>query len=80
MKIENFVTSFHSRFKLPLSIWYSCVIQDFDEQFMHNLQDILLTSICAFKLCCFEVKTAKNTRENVKMNVLAIVGVNHTMG
>lgn len=41
-----------------LSIWHSCVIQDFDEQFMHNLQDILLTSICAFKLCCFEVKTA----------------------
>lgn len=58
LKIENFVTLFHSRFKLPLSIWYSCVIQDFDEQFMHNLQDILLTSICAFKLCCFEVKTA----------------------
>lgn len=58
LKIENFVTLFHSRFKLPLSIWHSCVIQDFDEQFMHNLQDILLTSICAFKLCCFEVKTA----------------------
>lgn len=58
LKIENFVTLFHSRFKLSLSIWHSCVIQDFDEQFMHNLQDILLTSICAFKLCCFEVKTA----------------------
>lgn len=52
MKIENVVTLFHSRFKLSLSIWHSCVIQDFDEQFMHNLQDILLTSICAFKLCC----------------------------
>lgn len=58
LKIENFVTLFHSCFKLSLSIWHSCVIQDFDEQFMHNLQDILLTSICAFKLCCFEVKTA----------------------
>lgn len=58
LKIENFVTLFHSRFKFSLSIWHSCVIQDFDEQFMHNLQDILLTSICAFKLCCFEVKTA----------------------
>lgn len=58
LKIENVVTLFHSRFKLSLSIWHSCVIQDFDEQFMHNLQDILLTSICAFKLCCFEVKTA----------------------
>lgn len=58
LKIEHFVTLFHSRFKLSLSIWHSCVIQDFDEQFMHNLQDILLTSICAFKLCCFEVKTA----------------------
>lgn len=58
LKIENFVTLFHSHFKLSLSIWHSCVIQDFDEQFMHNLQDILLTSICAFKLCCFEVKTA----------------------
>lgn len=58
LKIENFVTLFHSRYKLSLSIWHSCVIQDFDEQFMHNLQDILLTSICAFKLCCFEVKSA----------------------
>lgn len=58
LKIENFVTLFHSRFKLSLSIWHSCIIHDFDEQFMHNLQDILLTSICAFKLCCFEVKTA----------------------
>lgn len=58
LKIENFVTLFHFRFKLSLPIWHSCVIQDFDEQFMHNLQDILLTSICAFKLCCFEVKTA----------------------